>query len=266
MNGNRCTNKSYIEIYHRHNHSHFACWPPVVCQDGQEESVHPGSVHPSGTHIECLMCPKGFFSNKKTSHKCSKCVTCGNKQELLTCTLDRDRLCSNSCISRNFYFNATDRQCYPCTECCGANTENVEPQCLLSMAFRVGITVIGGSGALHCKMRSAQLCDDMLKKSNVTPHSSQPSPTERKMFDVNPESSQPGATERKLESSLLDRLHITLMCCLVGCVLVIVFLVFILWRNRRESCQDRYCCFRFWSSLSGMLTLPKNHHRFHTVI
>ena len=195
------------------------------------------------------MCRKGFFSNKKTSHKCRKCITCGNKQELLTCTLDRDRLCSNSCISSDFYFNATDQQCYPCTECCGANTNNVEPQCVLSMPFRVGITVIGGKGALHCKIKSAQLCDDMLKKSNVTPHSSQPSPT-----------------ERKLESRLLNSLHITLLCCLVGCVIFTVILLFICWRNRRESHQDHFRCFRFWSSLSGMLTFAQNHCRFHTCV
>ena len=157
---NRCDNKADIELYDKHNHSIYKCWPSSDCHDGQELSVEPGSSHPDGTEISCQDCHRNYFSNNRTNKRCRKCTSCGNKEELFPCTSVRDRVCTSRCISNEFYFNATDEQCYPCTECCEGDDMNIEPQCI---TMRMG-TVIGGKGQKHCGVSSKQ-CDEQLKKN-----------------------------------------------------------------------------------------------------
>lgn len=202
-NANRCSNKNDIELYEHGDHSKFHCWPAVECNDGYQGSVEAGSSHPKGTVIECSPCPSGSFSNLETNHRCHTCTSCGNKQVLVTCTPGRDRRCSNSCLTRDLYFNATDQQCHPCSECCGTHSNNIEPQCLTSMEIHVGVTVIGGTGDLHCKVRSAQQCDDLLQGA--------------------PEGSNPDhVKEKDCKDSTLDTLHIVLICLLATSVIIIV--------------------------------------------
>ena len=82
------------------------------------------------------------------------------------CTERKDTVCSTSlCRSKTLYFNKTDGQCHLCSECCGTDSANIEPQCLLSFSH-VG-SVIGQKGAFHCKAVSFQTCDDLLT-SNVS--------------------------------------------------------------------------------------------------
>ena len=201
-NANRCSNKNDIELYDPGDHSKFHCWPAVDCNhDGYQASVEAGSSHPNGTAIECSSCPNGSFSNLETSHRCHTCTSCGNKQVLETCTPGRDRQCSNSCISRNFYFNTTEEQCYPCTECCGTHSNNIELQCLTSREIHVGVTVIGERGARHCKVRSAQQCDGSLQG---TPEGSNPDHVKEKDCNASP----------------LDTLHIVLICLLPISVII----------------------------------------------
>lgn len=230
---NRCKNKNDIELYDPGDRSKFHCWPAVECDhDGYQRSVEAGSAHPDGTAIECSPCPNGSFSNLETNHRCHTCTSCVNKQVLVTCTPGRDRRCSNSCISRDFYFNTTNQQCYPCTECCGTHSNNTEPQCLVSRVIHVGVTVIGGRGALHCKVRSAQQCDDLLQgtpESNVKKKDSRARP--------------------------LDTLHIVLICLLALAVTVIIVVVCsCCWMKGRLQWQSfrRATCFSS-SCRAGML-------------
>ncbi|PFX23459.1 uncharacterized protein LOC111332925 isoform X1 [Stylophora pistillata] len=153
---NRCQRKAYIELYNKQNPAKFKCWPPPECHNGQEATVEPGSSHPFGTDISCRSCKNGFFSNNQTIYKCRKCTSCGKKQELYPCTFVKDRECANKCISDKYYFNSTEKECYPCVECCEGDDENIEPQCI---TMRKGI-VIGGKGEKHCRL-SNRRCDEL---------------------------------------------------------------------------------------------------------
>ena len=164
--GSRCKNKSDIELFDLIDNSKFKCWPVPTCQEGQQPSVEPGSVHPKTTTISCIPCDHGWFSNHDTNYRCQKCASCGNKGILVNCSIYGDAVCSKSCKSNTHYFNESDGQCYACTECCGKDESNIERQCLLSSGnLRVG-SVIGQQGELHCKVQSSQKCDELSK--NVT--------------------------------------------------------------------------------------------------
>ena len=164
--GNRCENKSHVELFDRDDHSKFKCWPVPTCQDGQQPSVEPGSEHPKATAVSCIPCDHGWFSNHDTNYRCQRCTSCGNKDVLVNCSIYRDAVCSKSCKSKTHYFNETDGQCYACTECCGKDKLNIELQCLLSSKnLRVGF-MIGQQGERRCKVLSSQKCDE--RSRNIT--------------------------------------------------------------------------------------------------
>ena len=106
--------------------------PTPTCQEEQQPSVEPGSVHPKTTTISCIPCDHGWFSNHDISYRCQKCTTCGNKGVHVNCSIYKDAVCSKSCKSKTHYFNESDGQCYACTECRGKDESNIERQCLLS--------------------------------------------------------------------------------------------------------------------------------------
>ena len=155
---NRCPNPEDIELVDPTNHTLFHCWGIFDCPDGHERSVKPGSVHPIGTVIECRLCPKEMFSSVKTNHTCIKCARCGYNKELSNCTSSQDRQCLSQCVSKKYYLNTTDGQCYQCSECCGSDPSNVQPHCLASSPFSIGSTVIGQKGATHCGIKASQKC------------------------------------------------------------------------------------------------------------
>ena len=222
--GNRCNNKTDAELYDPQDHSIFNCSPALDCHDGYEPSVQPGSSHPKGKSVECKKCPFESFSNIKTKYRCQKCTVCGNKKVIFTCTPGRDRQCSNSCISSNFYFNKTDQQCHPCIECCGTSSNNIEPQCVSSQKnLRIG-TVIGEKGALHCKVPSSQQCDELSQEDevHVTPNSYKPSPSKKKC------------------SRLLDATVIALICCLAVSLAVNLFSMLRLYVRGRQRLRSSH--------------------------
>jgi len=160
-NGSHCNNKTEVELYNPRDHSFSQCWPVPDCHNGQEPSVRPGLSYPKDTDIGCRKCPDGSFSNIKNNYTCQQCTACLNKEVLLNCTPGRDRECSNSCISSEFYFNVSDQQYYPCTECCGAYHGNIEPQCI---SVPIGSVI---KSSLHCKVRSSQRCDKFPLENNA---------------------------------------------------------------------------------------------------
>ena len=232
-NANKCSNQNDIELYDSNDRSKFVCWPAVECNDGYQRSVEAGSSHPKGTVIECSPCQNGSFSNLETNHRCHTCTSCGNKHVLVTCTPGRDRRCSNSCISIDMYFNATDQQCYPCSECCGTYSNNIEPQCITSMKIHIGETVIGGKGALHCKVRSVQQCDDSFTLKG-TPENSNPCPVTKK------------------DGRGLDTIHILLICLLSTCVIIIVVCGCCWKRGRLQEQSSQRATYFFPSCTAGM--------------
>ena len=157
--GNRCPNSEDVELFNPKNPTLFHCWHLLGCPDGHGRSVKPGSVHPSGTDVDCKLCPKGMFSSHKTNNTCIKCAKCGYNKELSNCTHSQDRQCLRECVSKMYYLNATDGQCYQCSECCGSDPSNVQPHCLASFPFSIGTTVIGQKGATHCGVRASQKCE-----------------------------------------------------------------------------------------------------------
>lgn len=236
-----CSNKDDIKLFDRKNKSKVACWPSPNCNDGQEGSVEPGSSHPHGTKIHCIDCPEDFFSNNHTNKRCHRCTSCGNKKELSPCEGFRDRQCSHSCISRKFYFNATDQQCYPCTECCGASDEDIVLQCV---SMKVG-TVIGGNGEKHCKasFNSSQGCSNevSLNKSVASPPCGNSSVTSNSSLEAR----QCSCGDSKLHvHGNFDGFRIALICVL-GVILVIACFV---------GCR-RYVS-RWRSSRNGYVTPP----------
>ena len=263
-NGNRCGNKTDIELYDPNDPSKFHCWPFPDCHDGQEPSVEPGSTHLTGTDVHCKPCHEGeSFSNRETNYRCRTCTTCGNKVVLLTCTISRDRLCDKRCISTEFYLNTTDGKCYPCTECCGANKANLESQCLSSKTVRIG-TVIGEKGALHCKVLSSQQCDDLLKNnvSSVTQGNNNTG-AEEKACTESKDNESPNSnnlanentSKRKDSESTLDTLHIVLICFLAFVTFICMVLLWLYIRERKMQSPRNEMCLWFdscYSSSAGM--------------
>ena len=269
--GNRCDNKNHVELVDPNDHSKFECWPVPTCQEGQEPSVKPGSVHPMATDVSCIPCGHGWFSNHETNFRCQKCTSCGNKDVRVNCSIYRDAVCSKSCKSKTHYFNETDGQCYTCTECCGKDMSNIEPHCLLKN-LRVG-SVIGQAGELHCKVLSSQKCDE--PSQNVSTNISSVINSNSGVLERNcsrPENnvtlpstdSNPSASREGPRCSWNSRPHILLICGLILVVVILLFL-YIRERNRRLIPRNDYwylsslvCCSPCKNScfpgLSGMCT------------
>lgn len=248
--GNRCGNKGEIELYEEQNPTKYSCWPFPECLDGQEPTVEWGSTHPSGTDISCQSCQQNFFSNKGTNIKCRKCTSCGKKQELSPCSSVKDRVCSNRCISSDYYYNTTDKECHRCTKCCEGDDINIEPQCITITSG----TVIGGKGQYHCRI-SSKPCNNLPKKNlpskgcdcNCTAPSNCSLPKGSDTHINQSLSNNVSLTEKEMHNQNLssaskqcggrsfDALHITLVCFLGLCMVLIVFLVWLVRKIRKQS-------------------------------
>ena len=258
-NCNPCANKDDVKLFDRNNPSNPVCWPFPKCNDGQEASVKPGSSHPLGTKIECIDCLEGYFSNSDTNKRCRRCTSCGSNKELSPCERSRDRQCSHSCISSEFYFNATDQHCYPCTECCGASDEDIEHQCI---STRVG-TVIGGNGEKHCKasFKSSQQCSNELplKKNVSSPACGNSSSTSNSSFETRECSCANSSLPNKLNLEgrdcrcSIDSLHIALICVLSLLVLVMAFLMSRHWYASRRNTGRRSSRRGYVSTCAGKI-------------
>ena len=101
-------------------HEAHACKqvPPMA----QSHAV-TGSVQGTDTAVSCIPCGHGCYR----CQRCEKCSSCGNKDVLVNCSINRVAVCSKSCKSKTHYFNESDGQSYPCTECCGKDKTNIEP-------------------------------------------------------------------------------------------------------------------------------------------
>lgn len=251
---NRCADKANIELYDEKDHSKFICWPVPNCNDGQESSLQPGSSHPQGTKVQCVPCPMDFFSNNSTKRRCRKCMSCGNRNELLPCEHSRNRQCSNTCISSAFYFNATDQLCHPCTECCGATNENIEPQCILLTKG----TVIGGKGEKHCRAfsNSIELCDDLPRGVEKE----EPKGNLSSLLCGNSSLSNKSSAVEKECDQRFDHVRIGLVCALVFMTVVNLVLVRFayLYFKRRGCLRNGYSpssesssCFHSWFTSSS---------------
>ena len=81
------------------------------------------SVQGSYTAVSCIPCGHGDYR----CQRCEKFSSCGYKDVLVNCSINRDAVCSKSCKSKTHYFNESDGQCYSCTEFCGMDETNIEP-------------------------------------------------------------------------------------------------------------------------------------------
>ena len=101
-------------------HEAHACKqvPPMA----QSHAV-TSSVQGTYTAVSCTPCGHGCYR----CQRCEKCSLCGNKDVLVNCSINRVAVCSKSCKSKTRYFNESDGQCCPCTECCGKDKMNTEP-------------------------------------------------------------------------------------------------------------------------------------------
>ena len=250
--GSRCKNKSYVELFDPNDNSKFKCWPVPTCQEGQQPSVEPGSVHPKTTAISCIPCDHGWFSNHDTNYRCQKCTSCGNKDVHVNCSIYRDAVCSKRCKSKTHYFNETDGQCYACTECCGKDKLNIEPQCLLSSGnLRIGL-VIGQQGERHCKVLSSQKCDEQSR--NITTNSNGSSvfnSTSSVLENCNCDSPENNASSTNINNnyrpsdcvwnSSLRIQDIILICALITVAIASAIFLYLYIRERRMR-LSRNCC------------------------
>jgi len=148
--------------------------------------------------------------------------------------------------------------CYPCSECCGASSNNIEPQCVSSREnLRIG-TRIGEKGALHCKVTSSQQCDGLLQedkdKVHVTPDT-KPSPSEKKLsrpFDSTDIHTKPIPSEKKL-SRPVDITDIVLKCCL-ALSLAVNLLILLLYLRGRKGQHSSHSSPFFFSSFPCSLS------------
>ena len=130
-----------------------------------------GSVQGTYTAVSCIPCGHGDY----TCQRCEKCSSCGNMDVLLTCSINRDAVCSKSCKSKTHYFNESDGQSYPCTENCGKDKTNIEPVPLKRKEKDSGAKQVASMAQSDAVAGSVQ--------QTLRPNADEPAPLKRKKRD-----------------------------------------------------------------------------------
>ena len=130
-----------------------------------------GCVQGTYIAVSCITCGHGDY----TCQRCEKCSSCGNKDVLVNCSINRDAVCSKSCKSNIDYCNENDGQSYLCTECCGKDKTNIEPVPLKRKEKDSGAKEVASMAQSDAVAGSLQL--------TLRPNVDEPVPLKRKKRD-----------------------------------------------------------------------------------
>ena len=123
------------------------CLACIDCPDGMEPSIPCGTVAKYGTHLHCVECKEGTFSNTYDKGQCKQCTVCSTGRTVArNCSTTKNTQCG-SC-SHGYYKSEVVFDCLPCSVCCWDGRDQLEGQCKAQ----------GLPRHRHCKPRHERGC------------------------------------------------------------------------------------------------------------
>lgn len=123
------------------------CLSCIDCPDGMEPSIPCGTVAKYGTHLHCVACREGTYSDTYSKQQCKPCSLCSlGRTVARNCSATKNTRCG-SC-SHGYYKSEVVFDCLPCSICCWDGRDQVESQCKAQ----------GLPRHRHCKPRHVRGC------------------------------------------------------------------------------------------------------------
>ena len=114
-------------------------------------SIPCGTVAKYGTHLHCVVCKEGTYSDTYGKEQCNPCSICSvGRTVTRNCSATRNTRCG-SCKYGYYEKEVVDDliyDCVPCSDCCWGGTDQFEEQCKAQ----------GLPRHRRCKLRSADGC------------------------------------------------------------------------------------------------------------
>ena len=133
------------------------CLACIDCPDGTEPSIACGTVAKYGTHLHCVACREGTYSDSYDKGQCKPCSLCSAGRSVArNCSATKNTRCG-SC-SHGYYKSDFVFDCLPCSGCCWDGKDQLESQCKAQ----------GLPRHRHCKPRHESGCQtaSTTKKAN----------------------------------------------------------------------------------------------------
>lgn len=104
------------------------CLDCIDCPDGMEPSIPCGTAAKFGTHLECLVCRDGTFSNNYGKEQCIPCSLCSvGRTVAQNCSATKNTLCG-PCM-HGYYMDNVVLDCLPCSICCWDIRDRFQTAC-----------------------------------------------------------------------------------------------------------------------------------------
>ena len=93
-----------------------------------EPSISCGTVAEYGTHLHCVVCREGTYSNSYGKELCTPCSLCSvGRTVTRNCSATKNTLCGP--CSYGYYMNDVVLSCLRCSICCWDGKDQFENQC-----------------------------------------------------------------------------------------------------------------------------------------
>ena len=93
-----------------------------------EPSIPCGTVAKYGTHLHCVVCRGGTYSNSYGKEQCTPCSLCSVRRTVTrNCSVTKNTLCGP--CSYGYYMNDVVLSCLRCFICCWDGKDQFESQC-----------------------------------------------------------------------------------------------------------------------------------------
>lgn len=93
-----------------------------------EPSIPCGTVAKYGTHLHCVACRKGTYSDTYSKEQCKPCALCSvGRTVARNCSATKNTRCG--ICSHGYYESEFVFDCLPCSICCWDDRDQIEGQC-----------------------------------------------------------------------------------------------------------------------------------------
>lgn len=104
------------------------CFDCIDCPDAMEPSIPCGTAAKYGTHLECLVCREGTYSNNYSKEQCMPCSLCSvGRIVTRNCSATKNTLCGP--CTHCYYKDDVVLGCLPCSICCWDGRDRFENLC-----------------------------------------------------------------------------------------------------------------------------------------
>lgn len=134
------------------------CLACIDCPDGMEPSIACGTVAKHGTHLHCVVCRDGTYSDTYGKEQCKPCTLCSVGRTMArNCSATKNARCG-SC-RYGYYEDDFVSDCLLCSVCCWDSRDQFEAQCKAQ----------GLPRHRHCKPRHEDGCQPAWTTTRATP-------------------------------------------------------------------------------------------------